>query len=62
MVIKIGAPKGCVLFPILCILYTNEWQASVSTYTFYYADEEANFIKWCCNNYLEVNATRTQEQ
>ena len=76
-----GSPQGCVLSPLLFIMYTDSCrspQESSSSFFVKFSDDTALlsllqgeehihghslpfFVKWCDNNYLDLNITKTKE-
>ena len=76
-----GSPQGCVLSPLLFIMYTDSCrspQESSSSFFVKCSDDTALlsllqgeehdhghslpfFVKWCDNNYLDLNVTKTKE-
>ena len=71
-----GVPQGCVLFPVLFTLYTNDCTGTENTIFIKYSDDTAfvdlsNFIPhyieagrfttWYKINFLDLNVTKTME-
>ncbi len=77
LVSSTGSPQGCVLSPLLFILYTNDCMSSyrhiikfadVSVIVCLMSEEDSmygpvfdDFIMWCQNTFLKRNVSKTKD-
>ena len=74
VLISIGSTQGCVLSPLVYTLYTCDWISTYNSNTIVkfaddtteenesaYRDEIEQLIKWCSENNLLLNTSKTKE-